>query len=228
MFAIIGIVAWVILGLPIVYSPDFRGNVGDFLKADWFVAAFTGLLAFVTYRLVTSTNRLWQETRRAATKQEQDTRILQRAYISVEPQGIEPFLDGSDRLVPSVSIRNAGNLPAAHVSWSIHREISSDPRRVDFKTEVQEGNIVLAPRMLARKGGKHLTLSELLSVKPTPQQSKEHWIYVWGRVEYHDGFQGNRFIEFCHRYNVSAADQRGKIDAATGRYHEHGNRTDEG
>lgn len=27
---------------------------------DWFVAAFTGLLAFITYRLVQSTNKLWE------------------------------------------------------------------------------------------------------------------------------------------------------------------------
>jgi hypothetical protein len=32
---------------------------------DWFVAAFTGLLVYVTYRLVNSTNRLWEAGHRA-------------------------------------------------------------------------------------------------------------------------------------------------------------------
>ena len=27
---------------------------------DWFVAVFTGVLAFITYRLVQSTNKLWE------------------------------------------------------------------------------------------------------------------------------------------------------------------------
>lgn len=48
---------------------------------DWFVAAFTALLTFVTYRLVTSTNKLWEAgerqialARETATAQSRETR----------------------------------------------------------------------------------------------------------------------------------------------------------
>ena len=52
------------------------------------------------------------------------------------------------------------------------------------------------------------------------------WLYVWGKVTYHDGFNRGRFIAFCHRYNLYGATEYG-IPARNGRYHEHGNRTDE-
>jgi hypothetical protein len=72
-------------------------------------------------------------------------------------------------------------------------------------------------------GSRYFAETEILNAK-----QHEEWIYVWGRIEYHDGFVGGRFIEFCHRYNSGAADRRGVIDEITARFHGHGNRTDEG
>jgi hypothetical protein len=57
-------------------------------------------------------------------------------------------------------------------------------------------------------------------------QPDRAWIYIWGRVSYHDGFRPDRWVEFCHRYNLHGASGY-EIKAENGRYHEKGNRTDE-
>jgi len=74
------------------------------------VAIFTALLGYVTYRLVQSTNQLWNEANRAARQQELDTQILQRAYIAVEPLGLLPI--GVNEVNGHYRIDNAGRLPA--------------------------------------------------------------------------------------------------------------------
>src|SRR6185369_1548321 len=85
------------------------------------------LLGIVTFLLWYATNRLVREGREAAKGQANDTRILQRAYLSVEPGGILPFEDDdSDRVVGEIVIRNAGHLPARDVSCFLDRDISSD------------------------------------------------------------------------------------------------------
>ena len=53
----------------------------------------TLLIAVFTFTLWRSTRNLWVATNRAAEAQAADTRILQRAYISVEIGGIHKFLD---------------------------------------------------------------------------------------------------------------------------------------
>src|SRR5262249_3485585 len=60
---------------------------------------FTGILALFTAMLAIFTKRLWS-----------DARILQRAYIAVEPLGIHLMKNGSD-LIGHVGIKNAGHLP---------------------------------------------------------------------------------------------------------------------
>jgi hypothetical protein len=51
----------------------------------------TVMIAVFTFTLWQSTKRLWSATKAAAERQEQDTRILQRAYLSVRPLGIETY-----------------------------------------------------------------------------------------------------------------------------------------
>src|SRR5262245_32274637 len=76
--------------------PPFMGPV--LLTLEWIVAffdehgdlavaAFTAVLAVFTGRLWFSTEKLWNATRMAAERQETDTRILQRAYLTVERRG---------------------------------------------------------------------------------------------------------------------------------------------
>ena len=97
-------------GLPAKKTVTEKGEIsrhgeskwyGTFLEhtPDWFVAIFTALLAYVTYRLVQSTNKLWDAATKAAAAQEKDIQIIQRAYLSVEPAGIHPFLDKNNQRV---------------------------------------------------------------------------------------------------------------------------------
>jgi hypothetical protein len=74
-------------------------------------ALATFLIALFTLALWQSTERLWEATRNTALVQERDTRILQRAYLAVEPLGVHVMSEG-DRVLGHVGIKNAGNLSA--------------------------------------------------------------------------------------------------------------------
>jgi hypothetical protein len=203
-------------------------------KASALLTAFaTAAIAWFTLTLKRATDNLWQAGERQlrlmeAGREQQtlETRILQRAYISVEPGGIHQFRDGTDRLSCEIIVRNAGNLPAREVAWSIDRVISPQGDLSNFAIGPRAGNIVLAPQVTARMAGVHIPKNHVLRLRPTPERRDEYWIYVWGRVQYHDGFRPGRFINFCHRYNVAASDADGQINEETARYHEHGNSAD--
>src|SRR5262249_20246598 len=65
-----------------------------------------------------------------ARRPSKDTRILQRAYLTVRPAGIH-ILGYRDEAVAHVEICNAGNLPATMVKWFIKHDFSS---RLDWFT----------------------------------------------------------------------------------------------
>jgi hypothetical protein len=97
-----------LLGLGLILGVALAGSLAWFLQSqqpghhwydtftehtpDWFVAAFTGLLAFVTYRLVQSTNKLWEAGERqitaaqkaadAATASAEFIPRVERAYLT--------------------------------------------------------------------------------------------------------------------------------------------------
>ena len=130
--------------------------------ADWFVAAFTGLLAFVTYRLVESTNRLWQagerqlsiakETAEAATVAakvaEKTLATTNRPWLSVKAN-LSSSLDRDKRNNPRVkvsfNINNLGNSPAINIfveakiavttgdAIQLQKDIADDYGRFDRK-----------------------------------------------------------------------------------------------
>src|SRR5690349_7817857 len=106
---------------------------------DWMLASFTGLLAIFTARL-------WYTTQK-------DTRILQRAYIAVEPLGIHLMQNGSE-LIGHVAMKNAGHLPARKVSWfvNIHASESGEEHDSLFPLQPDKGNIVIVPGAAATRG----------------------------------------------------------------------------
>jgi hypothetical protein len=74
-------------------------------------------VSFYTAVLALSTIALWIVTWRGIRGQSKDIRILQRAYVSVEPGGLTAHVDRSDRLHTTVTFRNVGHLPARDVRW---------------------------------------------------------------------------------------------------------------
>lgn len=88
---------------------------------DWFVAIFTALLSFVTYRLVTSTNRLWEAgERQIAVAEKSSAAAIQsvdaverqlRAYMIVSRADIKDF--GPDLAAEvRLDFKNTGATPA--------------------------------------------------------------------------------------------------------------------
>src|SRR5215470_178565 len=91
ILGLLGLLAfWVFFGLPIYHDPPH-----DIKFPDMLVALFTATLVISTVVI--------------AVRQFKDTEILQRAYISVEPDGI---LNSRGAYVGHVIFHNVGHLPA--------------------------------------------------------------------------------------------------------------------
>lgn len=206
------------------------------------VAFYTlGLFVF-TGVLAVSTAFLWDATQQAAVRQSDETKILQRAYLSVEPEGISAS-NSADKCHPNITIRNAGNLPARNVKWVIDYTVTLDDRLANFLVDEAraEGENTLTPGGGMKQGGK------IIYIGNDPGDLRKQiglYLYVWGAVYYDDGFGIDRTTRFCHRYNsVNLEDVTNnfhrpdgsillrsvvgkKIDAQFARIHRYGNDAD--
>jgi hypothetical protein len=187
----------------------------------------TAILAGATVLLVIATVGLGIITGRGIRNQSEQTRVIERAFISVEPGGISAFSGDDERIACNIIINNAGNLPASHVSWFIDKIFSKNGNEPEqsFPIGKLEGDIVLAPKTKAKKGSKPTDQNSFDACKVNSEPDKA-WLFVFGKIAYHDGFSDGRWITFCHRYNLRGATGY-TIPEDTGRYHENGNRTDE-
>ena len=174
------------------HSADAGHYKADECKTFWErtttdpVALYTlGLFAF-TAVLAVSTVFLWDATRDAARRQEADTKILQRAYLSVEPAGVGASSD-SNKCHPNIAIRNVGSVPARKIRWVIDYTISQDHRLPEQTVDRDrtEGDNVLPPGSVMTQGG------PIICVGSNPNEMREEvglYVYVWGIVIYLDGF----------------------------------------
>jgi len=172
------------------------------------VTAFTIVFAVSSIGLWLATIRLWRASdeqrklsERNAAERSRETRILQRAYLSVEPAGVQPYIaepgspEDADRVSAVLSFRNAGNLPARDVVWSINCAVDDAEDR-DFVDIPEADDFVSGPVVIAPRGEMTQT------TEPFKRTQKERFIYVWGEVRYDDGFGGApKRTRFCHRYN---------------------------
>ena len=148
--------------------------------ATVFLALYTGFLAIISRR------------------QRKDTKILQRAYLTIRAAGIH-MLQNRNEAVAHIEICNAGNLPATEVKWFIKHDFSwkGDWRIDGIDARLVEGSgNVLAPHAKMRQGG------DSIAVGPDALRHQEGlYLYIWGAVTYRDGFRRKRKTTFCHRYN---------------------------
>jgi hypothetical protein len=159
------------------------------------VAFFTFVLAIFTGVLSLSTIGLWIATARGIHAQSRETRILQRAYLNVEPAGIEPHHDRADRVVARIIIRNVGHLPARNVIWWSTGRGPGLMGDGDFPIEEPTGKgIVLAP------GGATKRRAATVFTEREGKPALGNSLYVWGIVRYRDGFGKKRFTQFRHYY----------------------------
>jgi hypothetical protein len=192
---------------PIPEPTGFWGWLWDDLKiTDIAIAVFTGLL-------VLSNFGLWRSARNT-------TRTVQRAHLSIEPQGIETF--GNETLA-HIGIHNTGHLPARDVVWTAQIDAPYDGDRSDFEIawKKKSGSLVV-PSGTVMKFGTH-------AIDPTQidmPKSEKRYCYVWGEVCYDDGFCPDRYTKYCHRYLINARTTDAKIDEKFARYHDYGNEAD--
>lgn len=160
------------------------------------LVAFTGLLAWVTYLQV------------------QTARASQRAYVSVNPAGIE-YLEAQWDVLGHVVFENAGHLPAANFRWRIYLELEED----EDWTPPTLSSADLEAEAVLPVGAKWKMGSPTLA-----RPMGASYVFVWGRVEYTDGFGRARFTNFCHRYRWTIATTTRDADDA--RFHKSGNEGD--
>src|SRR6516165_385306 len=102
------------------------------------VAAYTAVLAI-------STIGLWIVTALGIRNQRRNTEILQRAYLSVEPGGIQQPYDRVDRVQGYVICRNRGHLPARKLSWHTRTDTVQQGAEPFPLGEMSEPRGVVAP-----------------------------------------------------------------------------------
>lgn len=134
---------------------------------------FIGILALFTVILALFTKRLWE-----------DARILQRAYIAVEPLGIHLMKNGSD-LIGHVGIKNAGRLPARKLRWFINIRFghSGEERDDFFPAGVWQGKYCYCSGCWCDGSSgisvKVQALNEFSGVGR--DRERPTYLYVWGR-----------------------------------------------
>jgi hypothetical protein len=181
------------------------------MAADERLADYTLALDALTFVLVAATIGLGIVTYVGIRNQTRDTRILQRAYLSTRPALLHEMSDGS--VVAHVAFINGGNLPARHVRNGVKIELSGDGEKNDFENvNIEEGQILIAPKEGIERGTSSLSQE---GVEACDKRLDGFYVYVWGRIEYDDGFGNARWMIYCHRYNCSSPD--------TPRIHHHHN-----
>ncbi len=168
---------------------------------------------------------LWVTTANAMRRQADEAIVTNRAYLSVEPRGINP-LRGRANVIGHIAIRNVGRIPAREVAARVYMARSGrdfEPRAI--KASEAEGRRVVQPSAEIFQGSEENI--ERTIVKQGGDEDG-HFIYVWGVVYYRDDLVTARYTSFCHRYNIASRyddpDAHGSIiGAEKARYHENGN-----
>jgi hypothetical protein len=181
---------------------DSTWNAAEFANhwAALIAALSTVLLAVFTWRLWLSTHRLWSVTNETLEHAERTTRRELRAYLSVEPLGINEYI-GQNYLVGHFRIRNIGKIPAKDVSVYSTIALDTDGKRTSFPI----GTPRISPTVLQPGTGMEFGSYEGWEIPLEQWDSKEPlkvegYLYVWGEVLYTDELRTSGWTAFCHRY----------------------------
>lgn len=169
----------------------------DRKSADTWLGRWTTALFFATFFLFAATGVLgW-----FAWRQAQDTKIVQRARLSAIPRGIYKMTDGT--YIAHIAFQNIGNLPAKDVRNQVNIRWFADGNKSDFDavTITEPGAILLLPKVEVEWGTGALSKEDAEKF-----DDEEGFVFVWERLEYQDGFDHDRWLTFCHRYNCKKPD----------------------
>ncbi len=192
--------------------------------SDGAIETYTLWLTLFTAVLGVATIGLWVTAARDSARQSRETEITQRAYLSVEPAGINPFKKTPPSVIGHIIVRNVGHLPARKVSIFVQLSLSEDRHFVPPVVERSqaEGSRAIHSTAQVRQGSE--TTEPISNLKARPRVRR--YLYVWGAVFYHDGFTDGGTTTFCHRYNTASRSTSGatvSIAPEKARYHEDGN-----
>jgi hypothetical protein len=111
---------------------------------------------------------------------------------------------GDGSIIAHVGFKNVGNLPARNVHNQVKIKWFEDGNKSDFGPVAitDPGSIVLLPKIEIERGTGPLSKEDAALYRA----AEKGFIYVWGRLEYEDGFRQNRWVIFCHRYNCRKPD----------------------
>jgi hypothetical protein len=203
------------------WTSDSAWYIGE-LANHWaalITALFTGILAIFAARLWRSTDKLWNVTNQTLTHTEQTSRKELRAYISVEPLGINEYA-GHNYLIGHFRIRNIGKLPAKNVSIYSAIQLDNDGARKRFPIETPRVSpTVLQPGAEIEFGsyaGYPIPADQLDSNEPVKLKG---YLYVWGEVLYTDEFNTVGWTAFCHRYPCDMFGRTEDKDVTNSRVH---------
>jgi hypothetical protein len=219
---------------PIAGAKDDCANYNVIFYSAWQIAEFAGhwaalitaffiaFLAIATARLWRSIEKLWRATDPAMQHAGQASKNELRAYVGVEPDGIE-LNDGESHLVGRFQVRNFGKVPARNLSVYSTIDFDTDGQRRSFAIgRLRASSTVLQP-------GARMECSSYDQWPLSGGQSEAHefqkmngYLYVWGEVLYTDDFDTVGWTAFCHRYPAQMLGRDGVrgIDRRFARYHE--------
>jgi hypothetical protein len=226
-----------------IYAEPWKGSRADWvhkvlcdIRAGELVVSIASVfLAFLAVLMFVGIRQLLTALRDSARAQRQESELIQRAYLSVHPGGVNPF-DAASYAEGHVEIRNVGRLPARKVRWFIDAATSSDARRAHFPIGALSGNnVVVTGSELSQHARTAISRQEFQGF-----YDNNLWVYVWGTIRYDDGFGNERYTNFCHRYDARGFSPdvsglspqqvlqlgRAAISAEAAIFHQHGNDAD--
>jgi uncharacterized membrane protein len=238
LLGIIGCIAYVVTAdarCPLEINDHLRWRTKFFCEAklaDVALVLFSYGLVLVTAYLVWATIRLWTAGEDQLIHAQNTARRQLRAYISAEPDGIVDF-NPNDQVVARVRFQNTGSVFAKNVRTFVNRKLSDNGDLPESAFPIDEAEIfgdnVIAPSANILYATQAIRKSEIAVNRDAAEsRGRSYYLYVWGVVQYSDGFVAGRYTKFCHRYNFSSA----PADVYTilrenYRYHHRGNKIDD-
>jgi hypothetical protein len=208
------------------------GGEGGLVFPTWLLAFATIVLALATIGLFIYTAKLWSATKTLVGDEQSNTKRELRAYISVEPAGINALI-GSTKAIGLVIVRNVGKIPANNVEVIVRMSLIAD-KSIDTS---DPGTPPASDRTIQPGSAMQQGSDETVAAPDIVRGSGDMYVYVWGVVRYGDGFVPDRRTWFCHRYDCASHVHtenwvspsyvtRAVIKAEKARYHTSGNVAD--
>ena len=192
-------------------------RIGDFIDEHngIFTAIATVFIAFFTFSLKSSTDKLWDAAKEQSAHMERALSSTERAFVFVRMQlGIRIY--NTDTWQFRVVWENSGSTPTRNMRSRTQCEIRDTELPDDFDFDYSPTKFhaaFIGPRMTIEGGlvpDPPLTDTQLIEVR-----DKKKFLYIWGVARYFDVFSATRehVTRFCYKIDVHGdVDRVGRIE----------------